>query len=95
MEVPGLGIKPVPQQQPEPQQKQHQILNPLSHQGTPNNHALTMYFILTSYFYVNLLTVLYTCHNRFQNSKCFIIDFFIYLKISSRNYLDEEMSIRT
>ena len=33
--VPRPGIKPVPQQWPEPQQRQHQILNPLNHQGTP------------------------------------------------------------
>ena len=34
-EVHGLGIKPVPQQQYEPQQWQCQIHTPLSHQGTP------------------------------------------------------------
>ena len=33
MEVLGPGIKPMPQQEPEPQQ--HWLLNPLSHQGTP------------------------------------------------------------
>ena len=30
------GIEPIPQQQAQPQQWQHQILIPLSHQGTPN-----------------------------------------------------------
>ena len=35
MEVPGSGIKPIPQWQPEPQQWQCRILNPLSHWGTP------------------------------------------------------------
>ena len=34
-EVPGPGIKLAPQRRPEPQQWQCQILNPLSHQGTP------------------------------------------------------------
>ena len=34
-EVPRPGIKPVPQQWPEPLQWQYQILNPLGHQGTP------------------------------------------------------------
>ena len=32
---PGPGIKPLPQQRPEPQQWQCQILNPLSHTRTP------------------------------------------------------------
>ena len=36
LEVPGPGIKPVPQQEPGPQQWQCQILNILSHQRTPN-----------------------------------------------------------
>ena len=35
MEVPALGIEPVPWQRPEPQQWQHCILNPLCHKGTP------------------------------------------------------------
>ena len=35
VEVPGPGIKPVPQQQPKPLKWHHQILNPLSHKGTP------------------------------------------------------------
>ena len=35
MEVPRPGIQPVPQQWPKPKQWQHQVLNPLSHQGTP------------------------------------------------------------
>ena len=35
VEVPGPEIKPVPQQWPELWQWQGQILNPLSHQGTP------------------------------------------------------------
>ena len=34
-EVLRPGIKPEPQGQPEPLQWQHQILNPLCHQGTP------------------------------------------------------------
>ena len=34
-EVPGPGIQPVLQQWPKPQQWQHWILNPLSHQQTP------------------------------------------------------------
>ena len=33
--LPRPGIKPAPQQQPKPLQWQWQILNPLSHQGTP------------------------------------------------------------
>ena len=37
VEIPGLWIKPTPQQGPKPQKWQHQILNPLSHQGTPEN----------------------------------------------------------
>ena len=35
VEVPEPGIKPTPQQWPEPLQWQCHILNPLSHQGTP------------------------------------------------------------
>ena len=31
----GQGVKTAPQQQPKPQLWQHQILNPLSHKGTP------------------------------------------------------------
>ena len=31
----GLGWKPAPQQQPEPQQRHHQVLNLLCHQETP------------------------------------------------------------
>ena len=34
-EVPGLGIEPTPQQQPELQQGQRWILNPLHHKGSP------------------------------------------------------------
>ena len=34
-EVPGPGIKTMPQQQPEPWQWQCQIFNPLSHQRAP------------------------------------------------------------
>ena len=34
VQVPGPGIKPVPQQWPEPQQSQHLILNLLCHKGT-------------------------------------------------------------
>ena len=37
---PEPGIKPRPQQQPEPQQWQHHLLNPLSHQGTPTAPTL-------------------------------------------------------
>ena len=33
------GIKPVPQQQPEPQQCQHGTLHPLRHRGTPHHTA--------------------------------------------------------
>ena len=36
VEVLGLGIEPAPQQWPELLQWQHQILNPLSHTGTPS-----------------------------------------------------------
>ena len=36
VEVPGPGIKPMPQLYPEPQQWQCQSLNPLCHQGTPH-----------------------------------------------------------
>ena len=35
-EVPRPGIEPMPQQWPKPQQWQSQILNTLSHQGTPS-----------------------------------------------------------
>ena len=35
VEVPRPGIQPVPQWWPEPQQWQHQVLNPLSHQKIP------------------------------------------------------------
>ena len=35
LEVPGPGIEPTPWQPPEPQQRQCQILNLLSHQGIP------------------------------------------------------------
>ena len=41
-EVPGSGIKPMPQQWPEPQQRQCWILNLLSHQGTPKSTQKTM-----------------------------------------------------
>ena len=45
-EVPRPGIEPVPQLEPEPQQWQHWILNPLNHQGnlrrvTKNENGLT------------------------------------------------------
>ena len=59
--VPRPGIEPVPQQWPktqwpEPQQWQCQILNPLSHQGTPIStflkqiimHPLSLYWAITS-----------------------------------------------
>ena len=36
-EVPGPGIKPMPQQQPKPLQWQHEILSPLCHKGTPES----------------------------------------------------------
>ena len=42
VKVPGSGIKPGPQQQPKPLQRQHQILNLKRHKGTP---VLTIYLI--------------------------------------------------
>ena len=40
MEVLGPGIEPASQKWPKPQQWLHQILNPLSHQGTPPHPSL-------------------------------------------------------
>ena len=38
-EVPSPEIEPIPKQWPDPQQWQHQILNPLSHQGISNMYC--------------------------------------------------------
>ena len=43
-EVPGSGIKPVPQQWPKPQQSQCWILNQLSHQGAPDGSNFFFFF---------------------------------------------------
>ena len=40
VEIPGPGIEPVSQQQPELLQGQCQVLNPLHHQGTPGREVL-------------------------------------------------------
>ena len=45
VEVPGPGMEPTPQKQPEPLQQQSQILNPLYHQGIPRQVLLFMNFI--------------------------------------------------
>ena len=44
MEVPGPGIKPAPQQWPEPQQQQWRILNSLCHKGAPLLSSFLSYF---------------------------------------------------
>ena len=59
VKVPRLGIKSGPQQQPEPQQRQCQILNTLYHQGTPVCvcfHCMSMwhYFLLIVLFILPL-----------------------------------------
>ena len=59
VKVPRPGIKSGPQQQPEPQQRQCQILNTLYHQGTPVCvcfHCMSMwhYFLLIVLFILPL-----------------------------------------
>ena len=49
-EVPGPGIKPSPQQQPELLQSEHQILNSLNHKTTPG------FIILYSFLLYSLLS---------------------------------------
>ena len=46
MDVPGPAIKSTPQQRPQRQLWQCQILNPLCHQGTPSYHHLEMLHFL-------------------------------------------------
>ena len=66
VEIPGPGIKTTPQQWPKPQQWQFQILNLLSHQGTPQlyfyilamNH-LQMKFKGRSPFKIAITTIKY------------------------------------
>lgn len=41
MEIPGLGIEPTPQQQPEPLWRQHWIFNSPSQEGTPLSYFFT------------------------------------------------------
>ena len=46
VEVSRSCIKPIPQQWPEPQQWQHQILNHLGHQGTPSFPLIIYLYLL-------------------------------------------------
>ena len=43
LEVPQPGTEPAPQQWPKLLQRQHQILNPLCHQGTPTGSQLRLW----------------------------------------------------
>lgn len=50
--VPGPGIQPTPEQQPQPLQRQHGILNPLRHTGKPMIMPLINFItILSTYLY--------------------------------------------
>ena len=56
--IPRPGIQPAPQQQPKQQQRQHQILNPLNHQGTPHDIC----FYTSDFFFFCLLLRLLLRH---------------------------------
>lgn len=57
-EVPLPGIESVPQQWPEPQQWECQILNPLSYQGTPSFLLSFFLFVVFLYWILTLVWLL-------------------------------------
>ena len=68
-EVPRLGIEPIPQQWLKPQQWQHQVLNPLSHQGTPCCQFSSLFFQFVCFDFDFFLVVKNKNKNKVSSSE--------------------------